>query len=107
MRFSRWLDECDVMGLRNDALDLGIRWYGGSGNYNQADERCAACILPYLNEFSATQLSELVNAIESNIQTSNRSKASIHHPGIKAACDSMAGLNIDWTRFPRFMASLQ
>ena len=97
------LRDAETEGLLQEALEIAIRIYGGSGSYDGADARFARFVAPDLDRLDRPRIEALLQAIESNSQTHGRGRATLDHRKVKAAADALA---VDTTPFKSFTSSL-
>ncbi len=80
--FARLVEQTRDEGLLSRALAIGIRAYGASQNYNNADENFEHLIEPYLDDFDADLCKLCLAEIEENAQVYGRGRARRDHPNV-------------------------
>lgn len=97
-------------GIENEEVEsfnnLMITLYGISPLFKYADTRFQNFILPYLANFSKTNLLALLELIEDNDQTYRRWGAESDHRLIFEKCKVVIGKDFEIERFPNFKSSL-
>ena len=88
-------------------VQVSIKLYTESSNFDQADTFFVACVNPSLKFYCYDNFVTLLTGIEENSQCYLRKRASADHKLIKESCDKAVGSRIDYNRFPKFLASLK
>jgi hypothetical protein len=81
-------------------------YYCASGSFDTADSRFATAIKPFLGDYTAGDLIDLLERIERNSQTYYRGRARSEHREIKQACDQVLGAGFDYTPYAMFVESI-
>lgn len=95
--FNRSINE----GKRDLAFKFIIEMFSRSDQYDTADSRFDALILPNLNNFNNEELELLVSAINDNSQIYDRRKASNSNYQIKQRINQVY-TNFDFSKYPKF-----
>lgn len=97
------LDDSEGEGLLHTACEIGIRNYGRSASYDDADRRFGRLIAPLLGRIDATRMANLLNTIDNNSQTYERRRARADHREIASVA---ADLSVDVTAYKNFSANI-
>lgn len=81
-------------------------YYCASGSFDTADSRFATAIKPFLENYTASELIDLLGRIERNSQVYYRGKARSDHREIKQACDQVLGAGFDYAPYSMFVESI-
>lgn len=99
--YQRMMEVARHDGHQAVACEVGIRLYGMSNGYDEANERCQQFILPYLPDFDADRMNKLLAAIEANDQTYFRRQARHDHRLVRERADVLlpAGWLVGYPNF--------
>lgn len=101
-----WLElltDAESEGEVDRAVRIGVKVYGASDSYDDADKRFSTFIEPSLAKLTAATLLELLRSIEDNSQTYDRKRAGYDHRKI----ETVAGiLGVSTTAYTSYTKSL-
>ncbi len=103
LNWKQLLDDAETEGLLQTACEIGIRNYGKSVTYDDADKRFGRLITPILGRMDATRMVTLLSSIDNNSQTYDRRRAKVDHREIGSAA---ADLSVDVTAYKNFCANI-
>lgn len=90
-------------GLGPEAIAVGIRLYGDSFSFDDADERFAVFVEPYLDEITRENLVLLLEESEKNGETTGRRRARRDHALVLDAVERVLGPDFDLSPYPDFV----
>lgn len=93
-------------GVADIVHQLGILYYGRSGNFNRADDVYSKAVRPFLSEYTLDSFRSLLSTIETNYQTYNRGLARRDHSEIAVAVRERFEHELTLDDYPNFHASL-
>jgi hypothetical protein len=89
------------------AKKIAILSYVKSMNFNTADIFFERFIEPNLNSFTADELIELLEGIDSNEQTYNRKAAAYDHMKLRHSCNKVLSEDFDFSKYDRWLPELE
>ena len=89
-------------GLVSNAIMVGVRLYGHSFSFDDADERFATFVEPFLDEMDDQHLTVLLEVSQANGETTSRRRSRRDHSLVVAAVRRVLGLTFDLGPYRHF-----
>jgi hypothetical protein len=89
---------------RKQCTTISNAYYGSSYSYDEADERFAAAVAPFLGEYDPKDIEDLLSRIDENGQTYERRGARRDHGVVRNRCDE---LGVEYDRYRNFSRSVE
>ena len=90
-----WQKQCAI---------ISNTYYGSSYSYDEADERFAAAVAPFLDDYDPESIEDLLSRIDENGQTYERRGARRDHSFVRNRCDE---LGVEYGRHRNFLRSVE
>lgn len=88
-------------------IDYFIDYYGGSKNFDTANQRFEVGIRPFLNQMTSSQFEQLIATINGNDQIYNRWLAQSTNTEIAKKAKTVLGDNFDYSAYPHFVFDIE